>query len=208
MKRGIAILVLMALAAVLNASAAGAAAEPKPVLEDPAEDANFANDQGTGDGTFGDHVGPTDASSFADLLSVAFTSDKKSLYVHIGTQSTAPPAAGEGFRVRTNPGPGGVYCLNFEIFFQGAQNTLTAPVAHLRDACGTGDPVAAKATLSPFGALLIIVPRKGVDALKKGAKLTAPQAQSFLYSGSEYPAGAAGPYLDTTKPGSDYTIKN
>lgn len=209
MKRAISILALLALGAVgIGTVAVAAPAEPKPSVTDPAEDANFANDQGMGDGTLGDVVGPTDASSFADLISVAFTSDKKNLYVHILTQSTAPPAAGEGFRVRTNPGPGGVYCLNFEILYPGAQNDLTAPAAHLRDQCGTGDPVAAKATLSPFGALLIEVPRKGIDALKKGAKLTAPQAQSFLWSGSSYPAGVAGPYLDTTKVGSDYAIKN
>ncbi|MDQ3940706.1 MAG: hypothetical protein M3238_05065 [Actinomycetota bacterium] len=208
MKRAISILIVLALGAVANASVALAEPkEPKPSVSDPAEDANFANDQGAGDGTFGDHVGPTDASSFADLISVAFTSDKKNLSVHILTQATAPPAAGEGFRVRTNPGPGGVHCLNFEIFFPGAQNDLTASAAHLRDVCAGNATVEAKATLSPFGALLIIVPRKGVAALKKGAKLTAPQAQSFLWSGS-YPAGVAGPYLDTTKTGTDYTIKN
>lgn len=209
MKRGISIIILLALAATVNTSGAIAApAEPKPVLEDPAEDANFVNDQGTSTGSFGDVAGPADASSFADLLKIAFTSDKKNLYVHIETQSTAPPSAGEGFRVRTNPQAGSVYCLNFELFYQGAQNTLTAAEAHLRDACGTGDPIKAEATLSPFGALLIVVPRKGVDALKKGAKLTAPQAQSFLWSGSSSPAGVAGPYLDTTKVGKDYTITN
>ncbi len=209
MKRAISIVTVLALGAVASASGAVAAPkEPKPSIEDPAEDANFVNDQGTGDGTFGDVAGPTDASSFADLLSVAFTSDKKSLYVHVLTQSTAQPAAGEGFRVRTNPGPGGVYCLNFELFFTGAQNNLAGTEAHLRDLCAGGDPVKAEASLSPFGALLIVVPRKGVEALKKGAKLTAPQAQAFLWSGSSYPAGVAGPYLDTTKVGSDYAIKN
>ncbi len=209
MKRGISIILMLALVAVVNTSGAIAApGEPKPSIEDPAEDANFVNDQGTGDGSFGDVAVGADASSFADLISIAFTSDKKNLLVHIETQSSAPPAAGEGFRVRTNPGAGGIYCLNFEIFYQGAQNTLTEPEAHLRDACGTGDPVKAEATLSPFGALLIVVPRKGVAALKKGAKLTAPQAQSFLWSGSNSPAGVAGPYLDTTKVGKDYTITN
>lgn len=34
----------------------------------------------------------------------------------------------------------------------------------------------------------------------------APQAQTFLWSGS-YPAGVAGPYLDTTKIGTDYKLK-
>lgn len=209
MKRAISILTVLAVGALINATAA-AAPQPKPVLEDPPHDANFLNDQGTGDGSFGDFdEAGADASSFADLISIAFTSDKKNLYVHIETEATAPPAAGEGFRVRTNPGAGGIYCLNFELFYNGAQNDLTAPEAHLRDACAAGsEPIVAESTLSPFGALMIVVPRKGVDALKKGAKLTAAQAQSFLWSGSSYPAGVAGPYLDTTKVGSDYTISN
>lgn len=209
MKRTTSILLALAVGAVMTSSAT-AAAEPKPVLKDPPNDANFLNDQGTGDGSFGDFdEAGADASQFADLISIAFTSDKKNLYVHIETESTAPPAAGEGFRVRTNPGAGGLHCLNFELFFPGAQNNVAAAEAHLRDACEAGsDPIAAEATISPFGALLVVVPRKGVDALKKGAKLTAVQAQSFLWSGSNYPTGVAGPYLDTTKIGGDYTIKN
>ncbi len=209
MKRVTSLLLALLIGAVMSSSAS-AAAEPKPVLEDPPNDANFLNDQATGDGSFGDFdEAGADVSQFADLIAVAFTSDKKNLYVHIKTESTSPPAAGEGFRVRTNPGAGGIYCLNFELFYNGAQNDLTAAEAHLRDACAAGsEPVAAEATLSPFGALLIVVPRKGIDALKKGAKLTAPQAQSFLWSGSSSPAGVAGPYLDTTKVGKDYTITN
>lgn len=209
MKRALSILFALAVGASLS-PAATAAAEPKPVLEDPAEDANFLNDQGTGDGSFGDFdEAGADASSFADILSVAFNSDKKNLYVYLETQSTSQPQFGEGFRVRTNPDAAGVYCLNFEIFFNGAQNDLTAPVAHLRDACEVGsEPIEAKVTVSIFGGYEITVPRKGIDALKKGSKLTAPQAQTYLWSGSSYPTGIAGPYLDTTKAGSDYTLKN
>jgi hypothetical protein len=204
-----------ALLAALVALAAAAAfppyvgAAPKPSVKDPLNDANFLNDQGTGDGTFGDFAGPADATAFADLLSVIFTSDKKKLYVHIETEASAQPAAGEGFRVRTNPdGAGGTYCLNFEIFFNGAQNDLATPEAHFRDACAGGDPVAAEATPSIFGGWMIAVPRAGQDALKKGATLGAPQAQTFLYSGSSYPTGVAGPYFDTTKAGTDYKLKN
>jgi hypothetical protein len=54
---------------------------------------------------------------------------------------------------------------------------------------------------------MITVPRKGIEGLGKGAALAAPQAQTFLYSGSSYPAGVAGPYFDTTKPGTDYKLK-
>lgn len=208
MKRVTSLLLALAVGAVMS-STATAAAEPKPVIEDPDNDANFVNDQGTGDGSFGDRDDLGGQSQFADIVAVAFTSDKKNLYVHLKTLSTSPPAAGEGMRVRTNPGAGGTHCLNFEIFFPGAQNNVAAAEAHLRDACTPGSaPIKVEQTVSPYGAFLLIVPRKGIDALKKGAKLTAPQAQTFLWSGSNYPAGVAGPYLDTTKVGKDYTIKN
>lgn len=207
MKRSISILTVLALGLAFTATANGAPA-PKPSIEDPLNDANFVNDQGTGDGSVGDVAGPADASGFADLLSVTFTNDAKNVYVHIETESTAAVTAGEGFRVRTNPdGPGGVYCLNFEIFFPGATNDLTASVAHLRDACAAGSAaIEGEATFSLLGGFMIVVPRKAHEGLGKGAKLTAPQAASFVYTGS-YPTGAAGPYLDTTKPGTDYALK-
>ncbi len=205
MKRSISILAALGLTVAVAIAPAGAA--PKPSVEDPANDANFINDQGTGDGSFGDHETASDASSFADLLAITFTNDKKNLVVHVGTESNAPPAAGEGFRVRTNPdGPGGVYCLNFEIFFPGAQNSMTAATAHLRDACDANTLIEAEAGISPLGALSITIPRKAHEALGKGKTLTAPQAHSFLWSGT-YPNGVAGPYLDTTKVGSDYKLK-
>ncbi|MGH2729639.1 MAG: hypothetical protein ACRDJI_03425 [Actinomycetota bacterium] len=208
MNRLVSIATLVGLSAAL-ASAPLHAAEPKPSIEDPLNDANFVNDQGTGDGSFGDvDDAGTDASAFADIELVTFTTDKKNLYVHIRTESTAPPSTGEGFRVRTNPdGPGGVYCLNFEVFFPGAQNDLTAWKAHLRDACAAGsEPIEGEGTVGPLGAVMITIPRAGIDALKKGATLTAPQAATFVWSGS-YPTGVAGPYLDTTKPGMDYKLK-
>lgn len=208
MKRSISILAAVGLTAALTAAPSGAApAAPKPVLEDPANDANFLNDQGTGDGSFGDFATEADASSFADLLSVAFTADKKNLTVHIGTESTAAPAAGEGFRVRVNPeGPGGVHCLYFEVFFNGAQNDMTGVKAHLRDACDANALIEAESAITPFGAIGITLPRKSHPALGKGKTLAAAQAQTFLWSGS-YPTGVAGPFLDTTKTGSDYKLK-
>lgn len=132
---------------------------------------------------------------------------KKTVSVHIETESTTPPIAGEGFRVRVNPdGPGGIYCLNFEVFFNGAQNDLTEWKAHLRDACAADELIEGKAKLSRLGGIRITVRRKGSEALGRGKKLVAPQAHTFLWSGS-YPSGVAGPYLDTTKPGTDYKLK-
>jgi hypothetical protein len=209
MKRTASLAAIVALAAAVALPRFAGAAEPKPSIEDPLNDANFLNDQGTGDGTFGDFAGPADATGFGDLLAVRFVSDKKKVYVHIETESAAQPSAGEGFRVRTNPdGAGGTYCLNFEIYFNGAQNDLATPQALFRDTCAGGDPVEAEALPSIFGGWMIAVPRAGQAALKKGATLAAPQAQTFLYSGSSYPTGVAGPYFDTTKVGTDYKLKN
>lgn len=193
--------------ALFAATSMSAGAAPKPVLslEDPAGDANFLNDQGTGDGSFGDFEDAgADASEFADILSVSFSNDKKNLYVYLKTESTGSPAAGEGFRVRTNP-TGPVYCLNFEIFFPGAQNTVTAATAQLRDACSVAT-IEAQVELNVFGGFTITVPRDAHEAFAKGGTLTAPQAQTFLYSGP-HPAGVVGPYLDTTLAGKDYKLK-
>lgn len=198
---------VIALGALVATMAPGVKAAPKPVLsiEDPAGDANGLNDQGTGDGSVGDVAGPEDASSFADLLSVSFSNDKKNLYVHIETESTSQPQAGEGFRVRTNPEAGALYCLNFEIFFNGAQNTLMAPTAQLRDACAAAT-TEAEVALDLYGGYTITVPREAHEAFAKGGTLTAPQAQTFLYSGP-HPAGVVGPYFDTTAVGKDYKLK-
>jgi hypothetical protein len=206
MKRSLSMLVLVGLVAGQAMASAAAAPKPKLVLEDPIEDANFLNDQGTGDGSFGDFNQAADASSFADIVSVSFANDKKNLYVFIETQSNAAPAAGEGFRVRANPAAGGVYCLNFEIYFPGAQNTVTAAEGIFRDACGAGEAVSVKTEVSIHGGFMITVPRAGIDTLGKGKVLAAPQAQTFLYSGSSYPAGVSGPVFDTTKAGKDYKL--
>ena len=141
-----------------------------------------------------------------DLLSVTFTNDAKSLYVNISTVAPPPATQGVGYRVRVNPdGAGGAYCLNFEAFFPGATNDLTVGVGHLRDAC-TGETIEAVVQPSILGGTAIIVPRGAHEALGKGAKLTAPQAAAFVWTGS-YPIGVAGPYMDTTKVGTDYALK-
>jgi hypothetical protein len=207
MKRTISLLAVATIAAawMLSPSAGAAPKKLKVVLEDVEEDANFVNDQGTGDGSFGD-VGGASASEFADIVEVGFANDKKNLYVHILTRSTGIPASAEGFRVRVNPQAGSVYCLNFEIFFPGAAHpTLMAPLAHLRDFCAGDQVTEAKVELSNFGGWLITVPRKAHEAFGKGKKLTATQAQTYLWSGA-YPVGVAGPYLDTTKVGGDYKL--
>ena len=202
MKRGFSIVMAMGLVFCLAGGSVGAAPAPKTLMEDPAGDANALNDQGTGDGSNGDNVTPADASTVTDLLSIDVSNDAKNLYITVGTEAAAPATQGVGYRVRFNPdGTGGTYCLVFEAFYPGVGNDLTAAAAHLRDTCEGGDPV----ELQVLGNM-IVVPRKVSKALGKGAVLKAPQAQSFIYVGSSYPAGAAIVHMDTTKVGKDYKL--
>ena len=201
MKRATSILVGSCL---LWTAAASVSAAPKPttVLEDPAEDANALNDQGTGDGSMGDNVTPADASTVTDLLSVDVANDAKNLYVTVQTQTVPPATQGVGLRVRFNPdGAAGGHCIVLEAFYPGAGNDLAAAVAQLRDTCAGGDPV----PVEVLGAMFVI-PRNASKAFAKGAVLKAPQAQSFVYVGSTPPAGAPLVHMDTTKVGKDYKL--
>lgn len=177
------------------------AATPKPQIEDPYGDANGINDQGTGDGSTGDVTGAADAGNASDLGSVTFTNDAKNLYVTFLNEQSPPATQGIGLRVRVNGEPGS-QCLLFEVYYSGATNNLAATEAILRDTCAGGDPIKIEA----LGTQLI-VPRSAHEAFGKGQVLTNPQAQSFVYSGTSYPAGVSGPYIDTTKVGTDYKLK-
>src|SRR5688500_18941096 len=103
MKRTIPILLVMGVVLALATAATGA---PKPSIEDPVGDANFINDQGTGDGSFGD-FNQADAGTVSDLVSVTFTNDKKNLYVQLQTEAAPPATTGIGYRVRVNPDSAG-----------------------------------------------------------------------------------------------------
>jgi hypothetical protein len=200
MKRALTIGMTLCLAAA--ASSVGAAPKPTVVIEDPAEDANFLNDQGTGDGSFGNNVTPADVSTVTDILEVSLAQDKKNLTITIETQTVPPATQGVGFRFRANPDDTGIHCLVVEAFYPGATNDLTAAHASVRDTCAGGEAVEVQA----LGALLI-VPRSASPALKKGQTLTAPQVQTFIYSGTTPPAGVSYPVVDTTLVGADYKLK-
>lgn len=197
MKRSVLVLVVLAISMVATALQATAAS--KAHIEDPLNDANFINDQGTGDG--GGQATPADAGSVSDILAVTFSNDKKNLYIDIETEAAPPATTGIGYRVRVNPDDGGSYCLIFEAYHPGANNVLTAARGSFTDACEGGDPV----EFEVMGGRLVI-PRKLHPAFGKGGKLTAPQAQSFLYTG-DYGSGVAGPYPDTTEVGTDFAFK-
>jgi hypothetical protein len=203
MKRAGSFAVALGAAVVLAATSLQAvAATPKPQIEDPVGDANGVNDQGTGDGSFGDQTA-ADAGTVSDLISITFSNNAKDLVIMFETEAAPPAATGVGYRVRVNPdGTGGTYCLRFEVYFPGANNALTAAEAFLFDDCAGGDPVPIKV----LGTQLTI-PRKANKAFAKGGKLTAPQAQTFFYSGSNYPNGATVGTVDTTKVGTDFVFK-
>lgn len=204
MQRLIKIISTAGLAACLAAASSLAIAAPSPsvIIEDPAGDANALNDQGTGDGSNGDVVGPADASTVTDLTEISITNDKKNLTITVGSETAPPATQGVGFRVRFNPeGAGGAHCLVFEAFYPGAGNSLAAAEGHLRDTCEGGDPIPVEVISNT-----ITIARKAHPALGKGKTLAAPQAQSFIWAGANYPAGG-GPTMDTTKVGADYKLK-
>lgn len=200
MKRPILIAAALSIACLVGANTfATAGPAPKTIIEDPLGDANFVNDQGTGDGSNGD-VTAADAGTVSDLTEVTLTNDAKNLYLMILTEAAPPATTGIGYRVRFNPDDAGDHCILIEAFFPGANNVLTGAKAHLIDSCAGGDPV----ELEILGTQ-ITIPREANEAFGKGAVLTAPQAQAFLYSG-DYPTGVAGPTADTTKVGTDYKL--
>lgn len=185
-------------AALWSLTLQAGAAPTKTIIEDPLGDANFVNDQGTGDGTFGD-FNQADAGTVSDLTGVTLSHDAKNLSIRIETEAAPPAATPIGYRVRFNPDDAGTHCVVIEAFHPGT-NGLMTPVAQFRDACAGGEPVEVKLL-----GTTIVVPRKVSKAFAKGATLTAPQAQAFLHSG----AGVlqSGPTADTTLVGSDYKLK-
>ncbi|HEV2755630.1 MAG TPA: hypothetical protein VG318_07620 [Actinomycetota bacterium] len=193
-------MLLLAAVSMIVTGALQANAAPKPQIDDPIGDANAINDQGTGDGSTGDQNLGADAGNASDLGTVTFSNDAKNLYILFLNEQAPPATQGLGLRVRVNGDPGS-QCLNFEVFYPGATNALTEAEAQLRDSC-TGETI----PIEVVGTQLTI-PRSAHEALGKGQTLTSPQAQSFVYTGSSQPAGAGGPYIDTTKVGADYKLK-
>lgn len=192
----------LAIALVVGASSlVSAAPAEKTIVEDPINDANGLNDQGTSDGSFGNNETPADPSTVTDITALKMSNDAKNLYISIETEGPAQGTQGVGARVRMNPdGAGGSYCLVFEVFQPGAGNNLEKTEAHLRDTC-TGETTPVEAVGNMF-----TVPRKISKAFGKGAVLKAPQVHTFIYLGSSYPAGIPYPVMDTTVVGDDYKM--
>jgi uncharacterized membrane protein len=201
MKRIVAAAVLAALSVLATFSIAqGAFPAAKVVIEDPAEDANGINDQGTGDGSLGDQSTPADASTVTDITEISIGNDKKAVYITLGTQTAPPATQGVGFVFKANPGATGA-CFVARVEYPGAGNALTAAQATAEDTCA-GE----SADVEVIGNVLVIS-RKGIKTLGKGGVLEAPQVHSYIALGAGYPASTPVPVVDTTKAGSDYKLK-
>lgn len=172
----------------------------KTVIEDAEADANFVNDQGTGDGSTGDVQPGASPGTVSDLTAIVLNNDAKNLYVQIETYASPPATTGIGYRVRVAPKGSDDQCLLFESFHPGANNALTEAHAHVVDNCDGGTTT----EVEILGNTLI-VPRSVSDALAKGGVLGSPQAQAFLWSGS-YPQGVGAPVADTTLVGEEYKL--
>ncbi|HET7483407.1 MAG TPA: hypothetical protein VFK89_11160 [Actinomycetota bacterium] len=187
-------------ASIVGSPGVATAAKETKIVTDPSGDSNGINDQGTGDGSFGDFT-QAGVGNVSDLSEVRISNDAKNLYITFQAQGVPPASEGLGYRLRFNPtATPGTQCLLFEAFWPGGGNNLEEAHAHIWDQCNGADPIEVK-IVGP----MLTVPRKASKLLGKGAVLKAPQAQSFVWSGT-YPTGVAGPYLDTTKVGKDYKL--
>ena len=195
-------IVITALSAALVLSATALHAAPKPHISDPVGDANFVNDQGQSDGSFGDQ-NAADAGTVSDIVAVTLSSDAKNLIVDFQTEAAPPATTGIGYRVRANTKDGD-RCIVIEAYHPGANNVVTAAVGYAVDTCAGGDPVEIKVLGTQWQ-----IPRSVSKSFAKGQKLTGLQAQAYLYSGDGgYSSGAKYPVADTTKVGTDFAFKN
>lgn len=217
MKRMLTIALATLVATALSIPA-GAQEAPTPTvvpevvnIEDPAGDANYLNDQGNGE--VGDNVTPADASTVADILKVWFTHDAEVIRAHILTE-VPPPATASAYFYRVQVDPGGEpNCLRFQIATTGPTSPTTAEaVGSIRDLCGGNDEtftegitVTIETLEDGTGISTVTVPRTIHPALADNLILAAPTAHSRNYLGAPG-AGATAPQVDTTKPGTDYTI--
>lgn len=199
---------------------AGAQEAPAPTvvpavvnIEDPAGDANYLNDQGSG-AAEGDNVGPADAGSVSDILKVWFTHDADVIRAHILTE-VPPPATASAYLYRVRVGPAGdENCLWFQIVSTGPTYPDGAEATgSLRDLCGEADEtfrdgitVTIEELADGTGVSTVIVPRSTLPVFADGAVLGTPTAHVRNYFGTTATGGVSAPQIDDTKPGTSYTI--
>ena len=200
---------------ILPASAAEEApAIPATVnIEDPANDANYLNNQGLPIEVPGDNVTPADVSTLGDILKVWFTNDAEKANVHIQTQAAVAEGGNNAaifFRVQVDPDGAGEPCLWFQGGTTGTNN-LAGAVANLRNVCGGGDETLGDGEITvatgpeDTGIYTISVPRNLHPSLGQGGSLLTPIATSRNYWNATVQTATA-PQIDDTLPGTDYLM--
>ncbi|MGH2757124.1 MAG: hypothetical protein ACRDI3_04985 [Actinomycetota bacterium] len=177
-------------------------------IDDPADDANYLNDQSllTNVPPSEDNSTPADVGGTSDLLKIWYSNDAETISVNIQLQDP-PPAAQSAYiyRVFSNPGEGSVTssslgCLRFFVFMPSA----TPPVggysgeqfAGLLDYCDKGTSYttdAAEGTLTisdgpdETAIMTVTVPRSYSEKLADGQVLTTPLAsvQNLFGTGTD-----------------------
>lgn len=206
----LAMMVAGALSIPAGAQEAPATVVPEVVnIEDPSGDGNYLNDQGNGE--VGDNVTPADASTVADILKVWFTHDADVVRAHILTEAphSANTASAYFYRVQVDPG-GEPNCLRLQIATSGPTSpTTTETFGSLRDLCGDADETYTEGitatieeTADGQGIATVTIPRSTHPAFADNLVLAAPTAHVRNYLGG----AATAPQVDTTAPGTDYTM--
>ena len=220
-KRTFSILLALALVAgvfsALPATAQEAPAVPaEPNVTDPIGDANYVNDQGLNSviGRDGDHAGPADASTSADIMAGWFTNDAASVTAHILVEGTLPSNPSYFLRMQVDPAGGEDDCLWFQAGIPGVVDPATAgqaspdPIGNLRNLCGDGSIVAGEVSLAanPAGGTIVSIKiPMGTHGLAVGMTFGSPNIGVRNWPRTPA-ASATAPQVDNTKPGLPYTI--
>ena len=175
-------------------------------ITDPAGDANYLNDQGTGQAP-GDNAGPADAGTVSDILKVWFANDADTVTAYVQTEAPPPASASAYlFRVTVDPGAGS-NCLWFQISTEGPTNP-DGPSGSLRSICADDTTTTEGVTVNFWeledgtGISAVTVPRSADPALVDGSVLNTPIGTARnLWAGL-----VTAPQIDDTKPGTAYTI--
>lgn len=192
-----------------SSSAAGPTPIPKkPLIEDPAGDANYLNSQDLVIRK-GNHSTPVDASAAADILKVWFTHDAEDVTAHIQTEALPTPSdPAYVFRVHVNPG-GDFHCLWFQFVTPGAGN-LRGPFGILYVTCDESSVffrgVRLKTTPGPSGTAVhsLSVSRDLYPTFNPGGVLGSPFATVRNYhADGEFTA----PQIEDTDLGADYRLR-
>lgn len=199
--------VLIALPALAQAAAVPA----EPNITDPTGDANYLNDQGLNSltGRDGDHAGPADVSTSADIMAGWFTNDADSVTAHILVEGALPSTPSYFYRVHVDPAGGEDDCLWFQAGIPGVADAgAPEPVGSLRDICGDGSTIDGEVSLAenPDGGTIISIKiPMGTHGLAVGTTFGSPNATSRNWLRT--PArSATAPQVDNTKPGTPYEI--